>query len=213
MFDNVKSMEAFKQKTDFCGGDVPYIIRRGSDIDFTYELANDRIVAVEEKKETFNHSVDKIISSPQWKHYRKVCRDEHYLVYATHNCEISDKEDIPIEALTVKYMETNNQEVEIPEGLKLTDLLNYLGSLNTYYIKVHYKDDTIEYALKHPIDNRWSCNKYWSAYVSFSTKDNAIDYINTRYKKEFNRDYIYEIWQVNEDGNNIKLDEISYKTE
>lgn len=213
MFDNVKSMEAFKQKTDFCGGDVPYIIRRGTDIDFLYRLANKRLVAIEEKKDTVNHSVENIIESPQWQDYRDAMKTTTYLVYATHNREIKENEDIPIEALTARYMELDKQEIQIPENIKLTDLLNYLGSLNTYYVKVKYKDGTTEYALKHPINNRWSCYKYWSAYVSFLTEEYARGYINIRYRKEFNREYIYEIWYINEEGNHSKVDEVKYQPE
>ena len=211
MFDNVKSMEAFKQKTDFCGGDVPYIIRRGTDIDFLYRLANNRLVAIEEKKDTVNHSVKNIINSFQWQDYRDAMKPTTYLVYATHNCEISENEDIPIEALTARYMELNKEEIQIPENIKLVELLNYLGSLNTYYIKVRYPDNKKEYALKHPIENRWSCYRYWSAYVSFSTKEQAETYINTRYKKEFNRNYVYEIWYIDETGNHNKINELKYE--
>lgn len=213
MFDNVKSMEAFKQKTDFCGGDIPYIIQRGTDIDFLYRLANDKLLAIEEKKDTPDHCIENIIKSSQWKLYRDAMKESTYLVYATHNKEIKENEDIPIEALTARYVEVNKQEIQIPENLKLTDLVNYLGSLNTYYIKVKYKNGTIEYALKYPINNRWSCNRYWSAYISFLTESAARDYINIRYKKAFNRSYIYEIWYINEEGNHTKIDEILYKEE
>lgn len=213
MFDNVKSMEAFKQKTDFCGGDVPYIIRRGTDIDFLYRLVNNRLVAIEEKKDTVKHSVKNIINSFQWQDYRDAMKSTTYLVYATHNYEISEHEDIPIEALTARYMELDKEEIQIPENIKLVELLNYLGSLNTYYIKVKYPDNKKEYALKHPIKNRWSCYKYWSAYVSFSTKEQAETYINTRYKKEFNRNYVYEIWYIDETGNHSKVNELKYESE
>lgn len=213
MFDNVKSMEAFKQKTDFCGGDVPYIIRRGTDIDFLYRLVNDRLVAIEEKKDTINHSVKNIINSRQWQDYRDAMKTTTYLVYATHDREIHENEDIPIEALTSRYMELDKEEIQIPENVKLTTLLNYLGSLNTYYIKVKYPDGAKEYALKSPIGNRWSCYKYWSAYVAFMTKEQATTYIRQRYKKDFNRSYIYEIWAIDENGVHTKIEDVSYQEE
>ena len=210
MFDNIESIEAFKQKTDFCGGNIPKIVRRGSDIDFTYELANGRIAAIEEKKDTFDHSVENIINSWQWAHYRKVCRDETYLIYVTHNKEISEKEDIPLDALTVRYLEVNKQEIKLERAFKLDELVNYLGSLNTYYIKVKYKNGRIEYALKHPIDERWSGIDYFAASICFMTEEYARNYISTRYEKDFNQEYIYEIWHIDEDGKHTKIDEIKY---
>ena len=213
MFDNVKSMKAFKQKTDFCGGNITKIVRCGSDIDFSYELANGKMVAIEEKKNTPDHSVENMINSWQWKHYRKLCKDDTYLIYVTHDCKISDKEDIPLDALTVRYVEVNKQPIEFPEGMKLETVINYLGSLNTYYIKVKYKNDVIEYALKHPIDTKWSGLDYWAASICFLKEESARNYIETRYKKDFNQEYIYEIWHIDDEGNRSKVDEIKYQPE
>lgn len=212
MFDNIESMEAFKQKTDFCGGNITKIVRRGSDIDFSYELANGRMAAIEEKKDTWDHSVENfIMKDKQWEHYRKLCRDDTYLIYVTHDRNISDKEDIPLDALTVRYLEVNKQEIKLERAFKLDELVNYLGSLNTYYIKVRYKNGQIEYALKHPIDERWSGIDYFAASICFLTEEYARNYINTRYQKDFNQEYIYEIWYIDEDGNHNKVDEVKYQ--
>lgn len=211
MFTHIKSMEALRQKTDFCGGNITKIVKRGSDIDFTYELANGNIAVIEEKKNTPNHSVENIINSWQWKHYRKVCRDEHFLIYVTHDLDISSEDDIPLEALTVRYLEANKQEIKLQKEFKLDELVNYLGSLDTYYVKVRYKNGTVEYALKHPIEDKWSSDCYWAASVCFLEKESAYEYVKARYKKPFNQEYVYELWYIDENGKHSEIDKLHYQ--
>ena len=213
MFDTVKSMTAFKQKVDFLGGHVTKIIKHGTDVDFLCRLANNRMAAVEVKKDTPNHTVEKILESTQWEDYRDSMKSTTYLIYVTHDRPISE-EDIPVEALTVRYVEVNGQEIKELRDLKFEVVINYLGSLDTTYMKVHYtKTDEIEYVLKHPVDNRWSTNHYWATIESFSTVNMAKGYIKHRYEKDFNRSYIYEIWQIDGEGNHCKIEEVEYQSE
>ena len=86
------------------------------------------------------------------------------------------------------------------------------GSLNTYYVRVRYSTTT-EYALKFPIKGKWSLPTYDWASMRFLQEDQAEKFINTRFQKDFNRTYIYEIWYIRPDGQHIKIRELKYKGE
>jgi hypothetical protein len=202
-------MDAFRQKIDFCNKDVLSEIKLGSDIDFSYELLNGRMAAIEVKKDTPRHAIKTIINSKQWEHYRKLCRDNTFLIYATHDCDISLNEDIPMDALTVRYIEENNQELKLSAPMSLKAVLKYLSSLNMYYVKVRYSN-TIEYALKSPIEGKWSSIEYNGGAILFSTEAFARQFIDIRYRKSFNQKYIYEIWYVDSNGKHNKIADVKY---
>jgi len=188
----IRSQLAFQQKYDMeTANDVTTFY---SDVDMTTELPNKKFVVHEFKKDTLNHTPKQIIQTEQWQKVRKLAGTENYAIYSTHHEKISDK-DIPFEKLFVRYVELNKQSISFPKGITLHAYLNKLGSINMYYIVVTYPNNQKEFAIISPKSGeRWTTLQYLSRRCAFKTKEVCEQYIKTRYKKEYNREYIYSIY-------------------
>lgn len=209
---NIKSMTAFMQKIDFSS--VFDLTKHGTDFDYACYLLNDKRVVFEVKKETPNHTVEKIINSSQWQMYRDFFKSDIYLVYATHNCEISDQ-PIPATELTVRYVELNGKPIKLENALPIRECLENLNGkkipTDRYYIKVKYPNGTIEYANRIVMDKKWSNPCYNPKFMNFTSIDTASNYITQRYTKAFNQKYIYEIWYIDDTGEHSKVLETKYE--
>lgn len=208
---NIKSMQAFLQKIDF--SPVFDLTKHGTDFDYACRLLNDKKVVFEVKKETPNHTTDKIVTSQQWQLYRDFFKSDVYLVYATHNCAISDQ-PIPADALTVKYIELNNKPLKLEDTITLRECLEKLNGKTTpverYYIKVKYPNGKIEYANRIVKDKKWSNPIYNAKFMNFVSINTATSYIQQRYSKPFNQSYVYEVWFIDKNGQHQKISEAKY---
>ena len=217
MYTNIKSMDAFMQKIDF--SPIFDLTKSGTDFDYACHLLNDKKVVFEVKKETPNHQVEQIINSPQWQKYRDFIKPEVYLVYATHNCEISATEPISANNLTIRYAEVQGKPYKLEKPLPIREFLEELNgkkastpSKERYYIKVRYPNGTIEYANRIVNNKKWSNPVYNPRFMNFLSRDTVNHYIEQRYEKVFNQKYVYEIWYIDSDGNHSKIEESHYNT-
>ena len=212
---NIKSMEAFLQKIDFSS--TFDLTKSGTDFDYACTLLNDKKVVFEVKKETLNHTVEEIIGSKQWQKYRDFFKPDVYLVYATHNCTISITEPVPADKLTVKYVELNNKPLKLEKPLPIREFLEYLNDkkksnilTERYYIKVKYPNGKIEFANRIVNNKKWSSPIYNARFMNFVSTETASHYIEQRYEKPFNQNYIYEIWFIDKEGQHKKVLETKY---
>lgn len=187
----IKDLQAFNQGIDFAP--VGNYTKCCSDVDGLF-LVNDHlgyphIVALEVKKETPNHSIEKIINSNQWKLYKNAFASGTYLVYATHNLPISS-EPIPTDELHVRHVELINHENEskifvLPKNFTFVELLINIQHPNKYLIKAKYESQVEErFCVPYPTKEtkkKWYTDKVMS-YILYDTIEEARKYIDSRYK-------------------------------
>ena len=167
-----------------------------TDGDIMLVLINGIAVVVEVKKKTDNHTPEKIIASDQWATIKTIAKESTYLIYATHDCEISD-EMIHTGGLTVRYIEQYGKAVDFVEGVTLFKYLNKLASVGKYCIKVQYPTGNSEVALVSPDeDEKWTSTQLIANRCLFDSEEDCKEYIKKRYEKEFNQKYIYSIYYV-----------------
>ena len=204
----IKNIDALNQPLDFS----PFVryCKVMSDLDCILWLYNDRILLIEIKKDTFNHTKDKIRNSYQWKLLRKIAgnRPNVYLIYATHNQPIDLRVAINSNDCIVKYIEYCGKEVTLDCSDELPDIIHYFSlkediSNSKYHIIVKYPDYSLQHAIRKPVGPKWTLSYYSPVSCDFESKKEAIKYIQTRFKTDFNRNNIYILMQKDEDGNDL----------
>lgn len=192
----INNEQAFIQKYDF---DPLFCVTKEkslTDCDCTGILTNDIGFVCEFKKDTLNHTIENVTSSGQWNTYRKLFKPNVFLIYATHNEEISDN-IINTRNLIVRYVELDGKSMEFKQNISLLNYLNGLASIGMYYIKVTYPNNVSEIALISPNEaDKWSSKDYWAGQSTFKTEDECKEYIKKRYEKDFNQKNIYSIYHV-----------------
>ena len=187
----IKDLQAFNQGVNFAP--VGNYTKCCSDVDGLF-LVNDHlgqphIIALEVKKETSNHSVEKIINSNQWKLYENAFIESAYLVYATHDLPISN-EPIPTDELHIKRVElidheNGNKIFALPKNFTFVELLINIQHPNKYLIKAKYESqDEERFCVPKPTEktnNKWYTDKVIS-YILYDTVEEARKYIDSRYK-------------------------------
>ncbi len=187
----IKDLQAFNQGIDFAP--IGNYTKCCSDVDGLFlvndHLGNPHVVALEVKKETINHSVEKIINSNQWKLYENAFASGTYLVYATHDLPISN-EPIPTNELSVKYIEiidheNGNKIIVLPECFSFVEFLINLQYPTKYMIKAKYRSQLEErFCVPYPTKEtkkKWYTDKVMS-YILYDTIEEARKYIDSRYK-------------------------------
>lgn len=204
MDNTIISEKAFKQLLNYMPL-YPIIMKyKICDGDIICKLMNGISVIIEVKKDTDNHTVKDVINSNQWDTIKSAAKESTYLIYASHNEEISDKM-IDCGNLIVRYVEVYDQSQDFKPGITLLKYLNGLSSIGMYYIKVQYPNGNKEIALISPEEGeKWTTTEYWAGKCAFKTKEDCKEYIKKRYEKEFNRSYIYSVWYV-ESMSSVKL--------
>lgn len=187
----IKDLQAFNQGVDFAP--IGNYTKCCSDVDGLFlvndHLGHPHIVALEVKKETPNHSVEKIINSNQWKLYENAFISGTYLVYATHDLPISN-EPIPTNELSVKYIEIidhddGNKIIVLPKRFTFVEFLINLQYPTKYMIKAKYRSQLEErFCVPYPTKEtkkKWYTDKVMS-YILYDTIEEARKYIDSRYK-------------------------------
>lgn len=201
----IKSMDALAQPLDFLS--FARYCKCMTDLDGVLQLqTNDKVFLIEIKKDTFNHSVNKIINSPQWNVYRDLANNRlnYFIVYATHNQPIDLR--VPIRAIDckVRYLENCGKSIDVCNFEDLLDCIHYFAFKKDldekYYIVIRYPDKTLQYAIRKPTQKMWSMPTYANVSCDFESLESAIKYIHTRYKaKNFNKLNHYIIYRAKDD--------------
>lgn len=197
MYDNIKSPDALEQGLDFSG--LFKRVKFCTDIDNLSWLANDKVALIESKKETFDHSVENIINSKQWKAYRSCGRDK-YIIYATHNLPIDKTKPIPLAKNIVKYVEFNEKPVTFKKGISVEECLDYLGGLGMYYIRTQFKNGKKQFMKRIATDKHWSSSVFNPIEMGFKTLNQVKTYLNARKNNEFNKGRTFTVWYLNDEG-------------
>jgi len=189
----VRNMKAFLQPIDMmtCSD----VADNFGNTDGRGELPNDEWFLFEVKKETDAHkNIEEYIKSRQWIGYQRTTAKDVYLIYCTHNEEISEK-PINLANTIVRHVEKDGQILSLPEEMTFYTFLNKIGSIGKYCILVHYPNNTKEVALVSPSSGeKWTTEKFISKKCIFNTEEDCIKYIKKRFEKEFNREYTYSIY-------------------
>ena len=206
----IKNIDALNQPLDY----EPFTryCKCMTDLDGVLQLeANDKIFLIEIKKDTFNHSVNKIINSSQWKLYQNLAnnRPNYFIVYATHNQPIDLRVAINAIDCRVRYLENCGKSINVSNFEDLLSCIHYYAFKKDisekHYIVIRYPNKTLHYAIRKPIQKMWSMPTYANLSCDFDSLEEAIKYINTRYKAKsvngtyFNKDNKYLVYRAKDD--------------
>lgn len=194
----IRSIEALKQPLDF--SPFARYCSDMSDIDGIFRLKNGNRILLEVKKDTFNHTPDKIINGNQWQLLREIAdnRKNYYIIYATHNQQINANELINLRDCKVRYVENCNRSLDCSIYEDLLDCVHWISFLHSehkYYIVVKYPDGEMKYAICKPIEKMWILDKYINISCDFDNYETAFNYIKTRYKKPMNKNNQYLLFR------------------
>lgn len=196
----IRSLEALKQPLDFTR--FSRYCKDMSDIDSMLRLTNENRILLEVKKETNNHTVDKIINSNQWQILRELAnnRSNYYLLYVTHNQIINANQAIDLAECKVKYLENCGISLDVSDFEDTLSCIHYLAFKKLeekYYIVIKYKNGEMKYAIRKPVAKKWYLDNYVSISCDFNSYDEAYKYIQTRYKKYINVENQYLLFRKN----------------
>lgn len=216
----IKSIDALRQPIDFSM--FADYCKYMTDVDEGLKLKNDIILLIEIKKDTFNHTKEKVCNSAQWRFLQELAnnRSNIYLIYATHNQDIDANTPIKSNECEVQYIECCGKKIDLDCSNNLLEVVKYFALKQNieekikYHIIVKYPNYTLEHAIRQPSGPKWTLPYYSPISCDFNSKEEALRYIKTRFKtiikgKRINKDNTYILIQKDENNNDLIIEKFS----